>query len=53
MKYDEIFHEYRQYCHEPRASGNTSTSEMTPYFTITKCNKLLTRKIVPITGRDS
>ena len=23
MEYDEIFHELRQYCHEPKASGNT------------------------------
>ena len=23
MKYDEILHEYRQYCHEPKASRNT------------------------------
>ena len=23
VEYDEIFHESRQYCHEPQASGNT------------------------------
>ena len=23
VEYDEIFHELRQYCHEPQASGNT------------------------------
>ena len=23
VEYDEIFHELRQYCHEPKASGNT------------------------------
>ena len=23
VEYDEIFHELRKYCHEPKASGNT------------------------------
>ena len=42
--YDEIFHELRQYVTSRRRVEIQSTSEISPYFTMTKCNKLfLTR----------
>ena len=44
VKYNEIFHEWRQYCHEPK-------SEMTPYFTMTKCNKLFITYLTRSTER--
>ena len=51
VEYDEIFHEYDSIVTSRRRVEIQSTSEMSPYFTMTKCNKLFITYLTRSTER--